>query len=75
MDNISFLDRLSLRLTYGKNGNTETSTSTKPLVSVSTSPSVNTGTFIATVADNGNPLLRWEKTTTTNLGIDFSLSK
>lgn len=75
MDNISFLDRLSLRLTYGKNGNTETSTSTKPLVSVSTSPSVNTGTFIATVADNGNPLLRWEKTTTTNLGIDFSLFK
>ena len=75
MDNISFLDRLSLRLTYGKNGNTETSTSTKPLVAVSTSPNANTGTITATVADNGNPLLRWEKTTTTNLGIDFGLFK
>ena len=38
MDNVSFLDRLSVRLTYGKNGNTEKSTSTKPLLAVGTSP-------------------------------------
>lgn len=73
MSGISFLDRLSLRLTYGKNGNTEKSTSTKPLLSLSTSPNVNTGTITATVADNGNPLLRWERTTTTNFGIDFGM--
>lgn len=75
MKNIFFIDRLALRLTYGKNGNTETSTSTKPLVSVSTAPSASTGTITATVADNGNPFLRWEKTTTTNLGVDFGLFK
>ncbi|MEI9810848.1 MAG: SusC/RagA family TonB-linked outer membrane protein [Bacteroidota bacterium] len=75
MENVNFLDRLSVTLTYGKNGNTETSTSTKPLVSVSTAPSVNTGTITATVADNGNPFLRWEKTTSTNFAIDFSLFK
>nr|WP_162988872.1 SusC/RagA family TonB-linked outer membrane protein [Pedobacter schmidteae] len=66
-------DRLELRLTYGKNGNVEGSTSTKALLSVGTSPSATTGTIVATVADNGNPSLRWEKTTSTNLGIDFAL--
>jgi TonB-linked SusC/RagA family outer membrane protein len=75
MKNISFLDRLSLRLTYGKNGNTEKSTSTKPLLAIGTSPSANTGTITASVSDNGNPFLRWEKTTTTDFGIDFGLFK
>ena len=75
MENMSFLDRLSLRLTYGKNGNTEKSTSTKPLVAVGTSPNASTGTITATVSDNGNPFLRWEKTTTTDLGMDFGLFK
>ncbi|MDD4107934.1 MAG: TonB-dependent receptor, partial [Prolixibacteraceae bacterium] len=73
MDNIDFIDRLSIRLTYGKNGNAEKSTSTKPLLNLSKTPSSVTSTITATIADNGNPLLRWEKTTTTNLGIDFSL--
>jgi TonB-linked SusC/RagA family outer membrane protein len=75
MKSVKFVDHLSLRLTYGKNGNTEKSTSTKPLLSVSTSPSANTGTITATIADNGNPYLSWEKTTTTNFGIDFDLFK
>lgn len=73
MDDISFIDRLSLRATYGKNGNTVTGLSTIPLVAVSTTPSTTTGTFTATVSDNGNPVLRWEKTRTINLGLDFSL--
>lgn len=66
-------NRLELRLTYGKNGNVEGSTSTKALLSVGTSPSPTTGTIIASIADNGNPSLRWEKTASTNLGIDFAL--
>ena len=75
MKDISFIDRLSVRLTYGKNGNTEKTTSTKPLVSVGTSPNASTGTITATISNNGNPFLRWEKTATTNFGIDFSLFK
>ena len=75
MKNTRIIDRLSLRATYGKNGNTEKSSSTKPLVSVSTSPSTTTGTIIATIADNGNPFLKWERTTTTNIGVDYSLLK
>jgi len=45
------------------------------LLSVSTSPSTVTGTPTASISDNGNPTLRWERTTTTNLGIDYSLLK
>ena len=73
MKNSPFIDRLSLRFTYGKNGNTEKSSSTKPLLNVGTSPNASTGTITATIADNGNPFLKWERTTTINAGIDFAL--
>jgi TonB-linked SusC/RagA family outer membrane protein len=72
---INFIDRLSLRATYGRNGNVETSTSTNTLLNVSTIPNINTGTITASILDNGNPTLRWEKTTTTNIGVDFVLFK
>ncbi|SHM41270.1 TonB-linked outer membrane protein, SusC/RagA family [Chitinophaga jiangningensis] len=67
------IDRLELRLTYGKNGNVERSTSTQALLNVGSSLNTSTGTITATVANNGNPGLRWEKTTTTNLGVDYAL--
>lgn len=73
MDNINAVDRLDLRLTYGKNGNVDGSTSTKALLNIGSSLNANTGTITGTVADNGNPFLRWEKTTSTNFGIDFAL--
>ncbi|MFD2871693.1 SusC/RagA family TonB-linked outer membrane protein [Mucilaginibacter ximonensis] len=72
---VSWVDRLSMRLTYGRNGNVEKSTSTNTLLSVATSPSTVTGTITASISDNGNPTLRWEKTTTTNLGFDYTLFK
>jgi TonB-linked SusC/RagA family outer membrane protein len=75
INKIDFIDKLSLRLTYGRNGNVETSTSTNTLLTVSTAANPNTGTITATILDNGNPTLRWEKTSTTNLGIDFVLFK
>ncbi|WP_285011132.1 SusC/RagA family TonB-linked outer membrane protein [Pedobacter faecalis] len=72
-ENIGWLDRLNLRLTHGRNGNVEKTTSTNTLLTVSTSPSPITGTITAFILDNGNPTLRWEKTTTTNIGIDHVL--
>jgi TonB-linked SusC/RagA family outer membrane protein len=75
LSQVNFIDQLNLRATYGRNGNVEGSTSTNTLLSVSTAPSTTTGTITATIADNGNPTLRWEKTTTTDLGIDFTLFK
>ncbi len=73
LQNAVFLNRLNMRFTYGKNGNVEKSTSTKTLVSVSTAPSTATGTITATVSNYGNPFLRWERTTTTNVGFDFGM--
>lgn len=75
LSNVESVDRLELRLTYGKNGNVEKSTSTKALVSLGSSLNATTGTITATISSNGNPGLRWEKTTTTDLGIDFALLK
>ncbi|MFD2554109.1 SusC/RagA family TonB-linked outer membrane protein [Sphingobacterium tabacisoli] len=71
----SNIDRLEARLTYGKNGNMENSTSTATLLNVGGSLNPSTGTITATIRDNGNPSLRWEETTTTNFGVDFSFFK
>ena len=65
-----WINRLSLRATYGLNGNAEKSTSTETLISASTS-SVTHGT-VASVVSYGNPLLKWERTKTFNVGVDFS---
>jgi TonB-linked SusC/RagA family outer membrane protein len=75
MNKLASVDHLDLRLSYGKNGNVERSTSTEALVSIGTAPSAITGTINGSVSSFGNPSLRWEKTTTTNLGIDFALFK
>lgn len=74
-NNIDAIDRLSLRATYGKNGNVEKSTSPKTLINLSSSLNPTTGTITASISDNGNPFLSWERTGSTNLGIDFSLLK
>ncbi|MBE7170297.1 MAG: SusC/RagA family TonB-linked outer membrane protein [Williamsia sp.] len=73
LEHVDLINRLNIRFTYGRNGNQEKSTSTKTLVNTSTTVSSSTGTITATITDNGNPYLRWEKTTTSDLGIDFAL--
>ncbi len=69
----SWLDRLALRLTYGFNGNVEKSTSHKTLLGMSSAPSATFGGAYTGSVVFGNPELRWEKTSSVNLGIDFSL--
>lgn len=73
--NVKFVDRLTLRLTYGYNGNQDRSTSFVPLLAVSTTPNALTNQFTASFSSLGNPRLRWERTGTTNFGIDYSLFK
>jgi len=68
-----WLDHLTVRATYGINGNTEKSTSTQTLIN--TQMSLSTSTMVSTISSFGNPMLRWEETFTTNLGLDFSLFK
>lgn len=70
-DNAPWVDRLTLRATYGINGNAEKSTSPQTLISVFSNASARTD--VARIASYGNPTLRWEKTHSLNLGVDFSL--
>lgn len=71
MKTAPWVDRLTLRATFGYNGNAEKSTSPQTLISVFSNST--TQTDVASIASYGNPRLRWEKTRTINLGADFSL--
>lgn len=73
MKGVDFVDRLALRATYGYNGNIDKSTAFMPLISLGATPNVLTGAFTASFSSLGNPTLRWEKTGTTNIGIDYRL--
>ncbi|MGE7774198.1 SusC/RagA family TonB-linked outer membrane protein [Chitinophaga sp. NPDC101104] len=71
--NASFLNRLNLRATYGYNGNEDRTTSFMPLIAVSAVPNAYTNDNTATISSFGNPSLRWEKTATWNIGVDYGL--
>lgn len=71
MKNLSWVNRLSLRGTYGLNGNAEKTTSPETLISISSN--AYTHSNVASIVNYGNPLLKWERTKTFNIGADFSL--
>ena len=70
---LSWVNKLNFRATYGYNGNVDRSTSFRPLINMAAIPNPYTGSPTATISSFGNPSLRWEKTGTWNLGIDYSL--
>ncbi len=70
---LTWIDRLNLRITYGYNGNVDKSTTFKPLLNMSSTPNVITGQYTGSIASYGNPTLRWEKTGTWDFGVDFDL--
>ncbi len=73
MKDISWLDVLKLRATYGVNGNVDPN-STPYLVGTSMVAGYRiTPTRYVSVDKAPNPLLRWEKTTTYDVGFDYSL--
>ncbi|MCW2263080.1 MULTISPECIES: SusC/RagA family TonB-linked outer membrane protein [Sphingobacterium] len=73
MQESKWIDHLALRATYGYNGNVDRSTSFRPLIAIEPSPNLYTGDYRATISSYGNPNLRWEKTGTWNIGVDYSL--
>lgn len=76
MENLNFLSDLKLRASYGVTGNSAgfNAYTTKLLYGFvgTTEYQGNTINAISAI-QNENPDLRWEKTTTTNLGIDFGI--
>jgi len=75
MTNISWLDFLKLRLTYGVNGNVDQSSTTYFVARYKTLSLDPTNTQYLNYSDDNlpNPKLRWEKTSTFNIGFDFRL--
>lgn len=73
MKDISWLDRLSVRATYGYNGNVDRSTSFMPLINVGTTQNNYIQDYTASISSFGNPSLRWEKTGSFDLGVDYSI--
>jgi TonB-linked SusC/RagA family outer membrane protein len=70
---ISWVNQLNVRATYGFNGNVDKSTAFMPLIAVSGAPNIYTNELIASISSYGNSTLRWEKTGTWNLGLDYVL--
>ncbi|MGN1255426.1 MAG: SusC/RagA family TonB-linked outer membrane protein [Prevotella sp.] len=68
---VSWIDRLKLRLSYGIAGNVAKDAA--PYMTASYYNNENVGGQYGSISSRPNPDLRWEKTTTTDLGIDFSL--
>lgn len=73
MEPAAWIDRLNVRLTYGHNGNVDKSTSFRPLIDVETQQDEWLNDYIADIASYGNPTLRWERTGTWNVGLDYSV--
>lgn len=73
MKNITFVNFLKLYASYGYSGNIDKSTGFKPLISLGSSPSIYSSQNMAWIGSYGNPSLRWEKTGTFNLGLNYSL--
>lgn len=73
LEDVSWLNQLSVRLTYGYNGNVDRSTSFRPLIAMSAIPDSYTNNLTANISSYGNPALRWERIGTWNLGIDYAL--
>lgn len=71
---VSWLNNLSARLTYGKSGSTPTGGfgSKSAVISVG-STDFNTQLPTASISLPENPEIKWETTTTLNYGLDYSL--
>ena len=68
--NVSWVDYLRFRTTYGLNGNSSLSNGSFLRIAAFTDAQ---GFPTASITSPPNPGLRWEKTAVTNFGIDFSL--
>ncbi len=69
--NLPWVDRLKLRVSYGIAGNVAKDAA--PYMTASYDQNYNVGGIYGSISTRPNPTLRWEKTTTTNIGIDFAV--
>ncbi|MBB4804680.1 TonB-linked SusC/RagA family outer membrane protein [Flavobacterium nitrogenifigens] len=70
---VSWVDALKIRTSYGIGGNVAKDSA--PYLTAYYNSNSNVGGSQGTINSRPNPELSWEKTTTTNVGLDFSLFK
>ncbi len=68
----TWVNLLNPRVTYGINGNVDKTTSPFLIATIGGNDFL-LGQTYANISNPSNPLLRWEKTATFNVGVDFSL--
>lgn len=68
---VSWVDMLKLRVSYGIGGNIAKNSA--PYMTATYRQNNNVGGLQGTIGSRPNPLLSWEKTITTNIGVDFAL--
>jgi hypothetical protein len=73
MSNLFWLNNLNLRATYGSGGNTARQTG--PYLIVNSGYFYETDGIATNIVSPPNKSLRWEKTITTNIGLDFAVLK
>ena len=71
--NVSFVDFLKLRATYGENGNVSGSASAFTTIEYSGGAHWTTQEAFSSISNRRNDDLNWETTATTNLAVDFDL--
>ena len=71
-DNVSWIDQMNLRATYGVQGNVVNSVSPELILSYGGMLS-GYGEYYNTISSLPNPLLKWESTQSFNLGLDLML--
>lgn len=71
MKGISWINMLKLRASYGIGGNIAKNAA--PYLTVKYQANNYVGGIQGSIQSRPNPKLRWEKTTTTNVGLDFAL--
>lgn len=69
----SFINMLKLRFSYGIGGNIAKDSA--PYMTAYYNNNIHVGGVSGTLNSRPNPNLRWEKTTTTNVGLDFAMLK
>lgn len=72
--NVSWINNLALRVSYGIQGNMSNDQPTRLIISKG-GYNTSKGGYISTINKFPNPDLKWEKTHSFNVGLDFSLLK
>lgn len=70
LNEVYWINGLSLRLTHGVNGTIPTSTGVNTIITTSTDNTTNETT--ASISSPGNNAVSWEKVRTSNFGLDFA---